>query len=212
MSQLVLDVSNRNPITEQDLRRADAAALIAKATEGTTYQDPTLPQHRAAAKAVGIPLGMYVFLHQSSTGSEAQHFLDYAKPRPGDIAPIIDCEVTDGQPMSAVAKRCNACATALEHAGYTGKAAPILYSSASFLKQLYAEQPALKRLRVWEAQYPGRFTRWFPGLARLRYRLANGATVVMWQWTSTYALAGRGFDASRLLVKLDSIRIPAPAV
>lgn len=204
MGSLVIDVSNNAPIDEQLLRRSGAVALIAKATEGTNFEDATLEQHRAAAHAAGVPFGSYLFLHQNSTGSEAEYYLAYAKPRPGDIQPVIDCEVTDGQPMSQVAQRCEACAVALEHAGYL----PLLYSSASFLQQIALERPALKRLRVWEANYPGKLTRWSPNFARLRYRLANGATVVLWQWTSVDAVGGRSFDASQLMVPLGSLLIP----
>jgi len=201
--EMVLDVSSNNTITELQLHRSGAVALIAKATEGTSYQDPTYAEHRAVARSAGVPFGSYVFLHPKSTGDEAAYYLEYAKPKPGDIQPIIDCEVADGQPMSAVAARCNACGTALEQAGF----APILYSSASFLRQLHTAEPALKRFRVWEAQYPGNLTSWSPGVRNLREKLNDGSSVVMWQWTATDVVGGGRFDASLLLADLDSLLI-----
>lgn len=208
--KLVLDVSNNNPIDEATFRRSGADALIAKATEcyvdaaGQTvnYADPTLEQHRAVAKACGVPFGSYLFLHPAAAANEAAFYLEYAKPRPGDIPPIIDCEVTDGKPVPQVAERAEACAAALAHEGYTG---PLLYGPSSFLEQLYAAAPALAHLLVWEAEYPGRFTSWAPSLAPLRYRLGHGASVVLWQWTDVYAIGGRRFDASRLLGPLPRI-------
>ena len=203
-SALVIDVSNTNPIGEQTLRRSGAAALIAKATEGTSFEDVTYPSHRAAAQSAGVPFGAYLFLHPYSQGSEAEFFLAYAKPRAGDLQPIIDCEVTDGAPMAVVAERCQACAAVLQKAGYR----PILYSNLSFLRSLIMLQPKLKGLRLWEAQYPGRLTTWSPALAKLRISVASGVTVCLWQWTQTYAAGGRSYDASRLLAPLNSLLIP----
>ena len=90
--------------------------------------------------------------------------------------------------------------------------AKALYASASYWQPLHRERPELRRLRVWEADYPGRFTRWFPRLAAMRVRLRHGVTVVMWQWTDRYQLGGRGFDASRLLAPLESLLIEGEPV
>ena len=201
--KLVLDVSNVNPIDTYTFARSGAVALIAKATEGTSFQDKKLGYHRIVARAASKPFGSYLFLHPNSSGSEALFYLKYARPKPGDIEPIIDAEVTN-LGTDELARRTQSCARALEAEGYR----PILYASAGIWKQLVAAQPSLKRLRVWEAQYPGRFARWFPRLATLRIRLRQGVSVVLWQWTDAYAIDGRHFDASALLADLDSLRIP----
>src|SRR5262249_48004746 len=180
----VLDVSSRNPATLQQVRDSRCVALEAKATEGATYRDPTLAGHRKIAAELGLPFGSYLFLHPSSSGSEADAYLVYAQPRPGDIQPVIDAEVRDGSSFQTVAARVESCARGLEARGYQ----PILYASASFWRQLFAATPDLKRLRVWEAQYPGRVTRWLPKLAAMRIKLGHGVTVVMWQFTDRYAV------------------------
>lgn len=203
-SRLVLDVSNNTPITASEVRASKAVALIAKETEGVSFKDGTAARHRDVARACGIPFGGYLFLRMTSQGSEADAFLRYAKLRAGDIQPVIDAEVTDGHTMTQVAKRVDAEARTLERHGYR----PILYASSSFWLGLYSAHPSLRRLRVWEAQYPGRFTRWTPRLARLRIRLRHGATVVLWQWTSSYAIGHKRYDASRLMVPLRKILIP----
>lgn len=200
---LVLDVSNNDTITLKQLLDSKAEGLIAKATEGTTFDDKTLAAMRAIAKEAKIPFGSYLFLHANSTGSEAAAYLAWAKPAKGDIQPVIDAEVTDGDTPAKVAARINSCAKALEAKGYK----PILYTYVSFWKQMVAVEPTLKRLRVWEADYPGAFTRWFPRLAKLRLKLGAGATVVMWQWTDKYADDGKSFDASRLFVDIDTLKI-----
>lgn len=200
--KLVLDCSNNASIDYKTFVASGAVALIAKATEGTAFQDWTLKEHRAVARSAGKPFGSYLFLHPDSKGSEADFYLNYAKPKTGDLQPVIDAEVTNlGIPD--LAKRAQSCARALESKGYR----PILYASAGIWTGLIAAEPSLKRLRVWEAQYPGRFSRWFPKLAQMRIKLRHGVTVVMWQWTDSYQVGGRHFDASALLTNIDSIRI-----
>jgi GH25 family lysozyme M1 (1,4-beta-N-acetylmuramidase) len=202
MSKLVLDVSNNRPITERDFIASGSVALIAKATEGGTFTDRTLGTHRTVAKQAHKPFGSYLFLHPDSTGSEAGLYLAYARPRKGDIQPIIDAEVTN-LGTDELAKRVERCARALEARGYK----PILYASSSIWRGMVASDHRLKRLRVWEAQYPGRFTRWFPRLAGLRVRLGTGVSVVLWQFTDAYKVNGKSYDASVLLTNIKNILI-----
>lgn len=203
--KLVLDVSNNAPIDITTFKASGAVALLAKATEGTSFQDDTLGLHRSAARVVGKPFGSYLFLHPDSQGNEAAFYLRYARPKVGDIQPIIDAEVTS-LGTKELAARVDSCASALERAGYR----PLLYASSSIWEELILWKPSLKRLRVWEAQYPGRFTRWFPWLAKLRVRLRHGVSVVLWQWSSTYAVEGHHYDASKLFGSVDKLLIPAP--
>lgn len=201
--KLVLDVSNNRTISLGRLRASGAVALIAKATEGTSFQDRTLGDHRTIARTAGKPFGSYLFLHPNSEGSEAGFYLRYARPRRGDIQPIIDAEVTN-LGTAELAKRTQACAKALEAEGFR----PLLYASSGIWTSLIAAEPALKRLRVWEAQYPSRAARWFPWFAKLRVRLQHGVTVVLWQWTDSYEVAGGRYDASALLCDVKSLQIP----
>ena len=202
--KLVIDSNNHHPITGAELKASGAVALIAKATEGTVYRDPTLGSQRTAAKQAGVPFGSYVFLHPDSKGSEAAFYLEYAQPRPGDLQPVVDAEVTN-LGIEELARRTLTCAVALEAAGYN----PGIYASSSIWKKLVVFQPKLKRFWVWEADYPGRFTRWFPRLAALRIALTRGVTVALWQWTDAFAVGSASFDASALLVGLSSITIPS---
>lgn len=202
--KLVLDVSNVNPINLATFRASGSVALIAKATEGTSFQDRTLGEHRTVASMARKPFGSYLFLHPNSSGSEAAFYLRYARPRSGDIQPIIDAEVTN-LGIADLAKRTQSCARALEADGYR----PLLYASASIWQEMIVAEPTLKRLRVWEADYPGRFARWFPRLATLRIKLRHGVSVALWQWTDAYSVNGHRYDASALLTDIENIRIPA---
>ena len=196
---IALDVSNVNPATLDEVRESGCSLLICKATEGDSYHDATLVAHRGIARELGIRFGSYVFLHVGSVGNEAQAYLDYARPERDELA-IIDAEAgaEDGRSVDGLAHRTWSCAHALEHAGKR----PLIYASSSTWKEMLRAVPHLRRYRVWEAEYPGRFSRWFPKLARMRVRLRHGVTVVMWQFTDSYAVRSKRFDASRILVKL----------
>lgn len=195
--RLALDVSNNNPIGLAELRRSGAELLIAKASEGSTFTDQTYHDHRTIAHGAGVRFGSYLYLHALAAGDEAALFLRDAQPLPGEVV-AIDAEQggQDGATVAAMARRASSCAAQLELVGLH----PWLYASSSYWLQLAAEAPTLKRLPVWEAQYPRRLARWSPQLARLRVRLRHGATVVCWQWTDRYPVGDRRFDASRLFV------------
>lgn len=189
---MILDVSNVHPITLADLRRAAPAGLYCKATEGDSFVDATLATHRGYAGRLGIPFGSYLFLHPGSAGDEAGWYLEHARPAAGDLEPMIDAEVRDGAPFVKIAARVDACARELELHGYR----PLLYSYTSFLVELLKARPKLARLRVWQAGYVAR-----------RPVVGNGASVVLWQYTDAYPVGRRTYDASRLYVPLDELRI-----
>lgn len=200
--QLVIDSNNHHPITAAELKASGSVALISKGTEGTVYRDPTYAGQRAAAKHAGVPFGGYTYIHWNDPGEQFKFFLEYAAPKRGDVQPAVDAEDPKAS-IPELAKRSYACLTAFEANGYR----PLLYASSSIWKAMIVVEPRLKRFRIWEAQYPGRFTRWFPAIARMRVRLGYGATVVLWQWTDGYRVGGATFDASRLFGKLQSILI-----
>lgn len=192
--QLAIDVSNNNPIHAGELQIAKPALLICKATEGTGYQDPTYANHRGLAHNAGIQFGSYLFLHPKSSGSEADYFMEYAKPTVRDVI-AVDVETSDGASMQDVAKRALTC---LQRLRAVAPSDPLLYCSSSWWKTLTEFEPNLKSFAVWEAQYPGKFTQWAPILATLRVKLRSGATVKLWQWTDHYKIGNRYFDASRI--------------
>ena len=71
-----------------------------KASETTTYVDPTYATNRAQAMAAGLKVGAYHFA-RPDTGvgdavAEADHFVDTAAPASGDLLPVLDLEVSGG--------------------------------------------------------------------------------------------------------------------
>lgn len=79
-------------------KRAGLKFLYSKATEGTSYVDPSYATRRAAARKAGIPFGGYHFARPTKTNAvaEAKHFLAIVKPAEGDLIPALDLEVDGG--------------------------------------------------------------------------------------------------------------------
>ena len=80
-----IDVSHyQGTINWTAVKNAGYQFAFMKATQGTTYVDPTFATNRANATAAGIPVGFYDFCEVSTTASdaiaEANHFLASIKP------------------------------------------------------------------------------------------------------------------------------------
>jgi lysozyme len=75
-------------------KRAGAKFLYHKATEGTSFVDVNYSRRRAEAKSAGLLFGAYHFARPTrvNAAAEARHFLAVAKPKPGDLIPVLDLE------------------------------------------------------------------------------------------------------------------------
>lgn len=80
-----------------EAKKAGVKFVYHKATESTTWTDPSYPKRRAEAKKNGVLFGAYHFARPAvgNAESEAKAFLAYASPVRGDLAPALDLEVND---------------------------------------------------------------------------------------------------------------------
>lgn len=94
-----VDLSNYQSrvVDYPEAKRAGVRYIYHKATEGVNFQDPNYARRRAEAKAAGIPFGAYHFAHPKvgNAVQEAEFFLAFANPLPGDMVPALDLEVND---------------------------------------------------------------------------------------------------------------------
>jgi lysozyme len=69
-----------------------------KATQGTTFTDPTYADYRERANTVGLRTGSYLFLNPTLDGAEqGNYFISVVgQLQPGELAPAVDCESTPG--------------------------------------------------------------------------------------------------------------------
>lgn len=114
--------------------------MFAKATEGTTFSDITYAVNRAGVQGVGLRLGAYHFARPTGSGdaaivasavAQADHFLDIAQPRSGDLPPVLDLETNGGLAPAALVRWTQAWLD--EVAARTGVNA-LIYASPSFWK------------------------------------------------------------------------------
>jgi GH25 family lysozyme M1 (1,4-beta-N-acetylmuramidase) len=79
-------------------KKAGVKGVYHKATEGASFKDSSYAARRVAAAAARMPFGAYHFARPGlgDAASEARHFLAVAKPKPGDLAPMLDLEDTGG--------------------------------------------------------------------------------------------------------------------
>ncbi len=108
---------------------------IARVSDGTQHLDPTFASNYAAMKAEGMVRGSYQFF-RASEDPIAQADLLLSKIgalEPGDLAPMLDVEVTDGQPNSVIDAKIVAWVSHIEAA--TGKK-PLIYTGPYFWSQI----------------------------------------------------------------------------
>lgn len=84
------------------LKKAGVDWLCHKATEGTSLRDSNYMRRRTEAKKNGMPFGAYHFARadKGDASAEARFFLGFAQPQPGDFAPTLDLETTEGLSMA----------------------------------------------------------------------------------------------------------------
>lgn len=190
----MVDLSNNNGAgAARAIAAPGVQAVEAKATEGLGFRDGDYPVFRAEAARRHRPFGGYLFLHPDLSGAaQADFFLAYAKPRPGDLEPVVDSET--GSPSSA-ARATYAALAELQRHGFR----PILYASSYYVGVLVATDRRIAAFPVWDAEYgPTLHT-----VAGVRY--------VAWQFTDRANVGGFSLDGSHLLVRsVTSLEIPKP--
>ncbi len=81
LSPRVTDISHHNTVTDlKATAMAGVWAVIHKATQGTSYRDPTYAQRRGPANEAGMLWGAYHFGDNSDPIKQVDAFLAYAQP------------------------------------------------------------------------------------------------------------------------------------
>ncbi len=96
-----IDISHwQGTINWSKVAAAGKRFAFMKASQNTDYVDPTYATNRAQAKANGLYVGAYHFagpeLTLGDAEAEADHFVDTAAPKSGELLPVLDLEVTGG--------------------------------------------------------------------------------------------------------------------
>ena len=82
---ICIDLSHHNPTPDwAKIMAAGVAGVIFKATEGTSYKDPTLYERASAAKAAGLLTGTYHFMRPGKIAEQMDWYLEVVDPVEGE--------------------------------------------------------------------------------------------------------------------------------
>jgi lysozyme len=205
---LGIDVSAyQRSISWKAIKEAGLEFGFIKATEGTGYANSHYEPHRKAARRRTIPVGAYHFAHpdfDDGPDAEADHFLEVATPREGDLLPVLDLE-RRGRSAQDTARWANRWLRRVEKR--IGEP-PILYTYSSFAQFLVGHERRLTRYPLWLANYGKNNGRIHPVST-----VGAWPSVVVHQYTSEGRIPGYSgpLDLNRLMkgFTLDQLRLGA---
>lgn len=170
----------------------DVPALLTKATQGTTFVDPTYAGYRDAARALGIPFGGYHYVTLDDPGAQARHAFVVIGH---DVPAMWDIEKGSGTLAHLLAV----------HDAYTalGGRATLAYVPHWYWQQIGSPdlRPlAARGLALISSAYTT-YADTGPGWAPY-----GGATPLIWQYTNAGPLNGRAVDMNAFRGPLSELR------
>ena len=162
-----IDVSYWNAgIDWPKVRATGQRYVFIKASESTSYKDPTFDDNWLGARSAGLLRGAYHFFRcNADAKKQADTFIDYVKSfnDDGELQPVLDLETHDGQRRDKIIP---AAKTWLDRVEAAFDKKPIIYSGRYFLQDYFSESnggPPLwaKDHPLWLAQYPNQYV---PGM------------------------------------------------
>jgi GH25 family lysozyme M1 (1,4-beta-N-acetylmuramidase) len=180
-----IDVSNNNGFVYwPSVAGAGYEFAWAKASEGVTFKDSFLSGNLRQGAAAGVTMGAYHYARPDrfTAKDEAQAFAQAYRPRPGDLLPVLDFEVSASKSPQAMSRW--ALDFLNEYERLTG-VRPIIYTYPYFLSGKM-DARMLKGELLWYADYSG-----VGGRFRQAYlRFTTGMVVVAHQYSSDGAVPG----------------------
>lgn len=190
-----VDVSNwQHTINWSKVAGAGYRFAFGKATEGTTYTDPTYATNRSGSEGAGLVFGAYHFARPSGTSqasatqsaiAQADYFVDVAAPGAGELPPVLDLEATGnlGPVLLGLWTQ-----TWLDEVYARTGVRGFVYTSPDFWKSKLADSTAVAAAgyRLWIAHWTSASA---PTVPAANW---NGAGWSFWQWTNASSVPGIG--------------------
>ncbi|MEP7089492.1 MAG: glycoside hydrolase family 25 protein [Nocardioidaceae bacterium] len=179
-----IDVSHyQGAVSWSKVDDAGVTFAFMKATEGTTYADPTMRTNWVGATRQGIYRSAYHFARPStasgSAAAQARFFVSKVGSfrHRGDLPPVLDLEASGGLGSASLRSWVSTWLTTVER--ITGRT-PIIYCSPSFWEDHLGNSTAFHHYPLWVAHYGVSSPR-VPG---------GWPTWTFWQRTSSGRVAG----------------------
>jgi len=172
-----VDVSHYQKEIEWDTvtTKQDLDFAFVKATEGHDYRDSLFCRNWENLNRLGIRRGAYHFFRAYGCGYEqAQNFLQFVEMRPGDLAPVLDIERTDGIAPEIMIEEAR---TWLDIVESNLGIRPIIYTNQFFYETYLAGH--FDNYPLWIARY-----------SEERPLLTTGKRWDFWQYSSEGCLDG----------------------
>lgn len=130
--------------------------IYIKATEGQTVVNPYYAKDIRDARRHGYAVGAYHFMSLRPAFRQAAFFLKKARPQKGDLPPMLDVELTDGQikSMGGVKVLFEEILVWLRTVERHCHTVPVLYISQEYVNKYIPLAPdELKKYPIWIARY-----------------------------------------------------------
>jgi len=156
MNPIVADVSHHNwdlstPLDFAAAKQSGLAAIMIKATEGATYQDPKFRDNLTMARKAGLLCGAYHFGTAADVDKQVANFLTTIGD-PSQLHLALDFENNDPSPSNTMSKD-QALAFLAKLEAKTGRKLTIYTGSRMFDVFGPKASTAFATHRVWWAQY-----------------------------------------------------------
>ena len=174
-----LDISNWQAVGTGDLAKD---FVICKATEGTSYVDPSCDAHYQRAKSQGKLLGVYHFARpdMNSAEAEADFFVENIKGYIGEAILVLDWEVATHNVAWAKAF--------LDRVQLATGVKPLIYMSASVVSAYDWSSVVEADYGLWIAGYPNAYNvpnPPTPGVDNMPYSIGQWPFWAIWQYSSS---------------------------
>lgn len=144
-----IDIASMQGVVDFAKVKASGIEIVyIKATEGLTYNSPTMLTQYNGARAVGLKTSFYHYLRANNPEDEADHFMSVVKGLPVECKYAIDVEVTLGQTKAQIVSNIRRFADRLIANGLK----VIVYTGDAFYSAYIANTIA-DNLGMWIAHY-----------------------------------------------------------
>ena len=163
-----------------DIASTGAEFVICKATQGTTFVDPSCDRHYQLAKRLGLKLGVYHYASGGDPITEADFFLKNIQGYIGEAILILDWERLQNPRFGEHASWCK---RFLDRVKEKTGVKPLIYMSASVLRMADWSPVSNADYGLWVAGYPDNRDSW--DIPNFPYSIRPWNFYALWQYTSS---------------------------